>query len=63
MLIALTEMCNCHMFDVKRLKWKVMPEGPRSGDGSKKKEVRAVGLLLIVSHLLRLTEVGHLVNS
>lgn len=57
------EMCNCYVFDVKHLEWKVMPEGPRCGDGSKKKEVRVVGRLLIASQPLRLTEVRHLVHS
>lgn len=62
-VMVLTEMCDGYVFEVKHLKQKVMPEGTRSGDGSKKKEVLAVRLLLIVSLPLRLTEVQHLVHS
>ena len=40
--MVLTEMYDRYVFEVKHLKRKVMPEGTRSGDGSKKKEVLAV---------------------
>lgn len=50
MVTVPTEMCHCYAFDVNHLKWKIMPEGTRSGEDSKKKEVLVVGLLLIASH-------------
>lgn len=55
------EMCNYYVFDVKHLKWKIMPEGTQSGDDSKKKEALVVGLLLITSHSLRFIEVQFLI--
>ena len=42
MVMVSIEMCNCYVFDVKHLKWKIMPEGTQSGDDSKKKEVLGV---------------------
>lgn len=52
MVIVTTEMCNCYMFDVKHLKWKIIPGRNSSGDESKRAEVLIVDLLLTSSQRL-----------
>lgn len=63
MVAVFIETCDRYMFNVKHLKWKLMPEGTQRGDDSEKKEVLVTGLLLITSHALRFIEVLFLISK